>query len=111
MYFVQFCMSFLRRTFNMNHALQVHIKEAHTPFETSFPTMSLASGTSIIDVDVECNKCGKVFANELDLKNHKTRVHEYGEQFALYPCEECGFRGTDVRELKNHINEEHTADS
>ena len=42
---------------------------------------------------------------------NKTRVHEYGEQFALYPCEECGFRGTDVRELKNHINEEHTADS
>ena len=39
------------------------------------------------------------------------RVHEYGEQFALYPCEECGYRSTDLRELKNHIDEEYTDDS
>ena len=106
-----FVCPFCERTFNINHALQVHLKETHTPFETSFPTMSLASGMSILNVNEKCDECGKEFANELDLKNHKIRVHEYGEQFALYPCEDCGYSGTELRELKKHTEEEHTDDS
>ena len=65
-----FVCPFCERTFNINHALQVHLKETHTPFETSFPTMSLASGMSILNVNEKCDECGKEFANELDLKKH-----------------------------------------
>ena len=38
---------------------------------------------------------------------HKERVHEYGENFELYPCEECGFRSGNILLLKEHIKEEH----
>ena len=58
-----------------------------------------------------CSECNKKFANELDVQNHMTRVHEYGEQFALYPCEECGFRATDLMEIRQHIEDEHKKDN
>ena len=35
------------------------------------------------------------------------RVHEYGETCELYPCEECGFQGTDLSSLQKHNNEMH----
>ena len=31
------------------------------------------------------------------------RVHEFGEECALYPCEECGYRGQDIISLNDHI--------
>ena len=58
-----------------------------------------------------CSECNKKFANELDVQNHMTRVHEYGEQFALYPCEDCGFRATDLMEIRHHIESEHKKDN
>ena len=69
--------------------------------------MSLASDGSISDIYETCRQCDKVFENELDLANHEERVHEYGEMFELYPCEECGFRGTDLLAIKSHISEVH----
>ena len=36
------------------------------------------------------------------------RVHEYGELFQLYPCEECGMRASDLNELRKHIAEAHS---
>ena len=47
----------------------------------------------------------------MDLANHDKRVHEYGETFELYPCEECGFRGTDLVAIKSHIVEVHRGES
>ena len=35
------------------------------------------------------------------------RVHEYGETFDLYPCEECGYRGTDITSIRKHIADNH----
>ena len=53
----------------------------------------------------------KIFENELDLSNHIERVHVHGDTFAIYPCEECGFRGTDLQEIRIHISETHRNDS
>ena len=45
--------------------------------------------------------------NDKDLLNHKERVHAYGEICNLYPCEECGFQGSDIITLKKHIEDIH----
>ena len=55
-----------------------------------------------------CNLCEGKFENEMDLAYHKERVHEYGEQCTLYPCDECGYQGRDIVELKKHKESEHT---
>lgn len=73
--------------------------------------MSLASNGSLLDVYEICKQCWKMFENEVDLRNHIERVRVYGETFAIHPCEECWFRGTDVQELKTHISETHSNDS
>ena len=97
--------------FGCSIKLQSHIAKQHEEFESTFPTMSLASDGSISDIYETCKQCGKVFENELDLANHEKRVHEYGETFALYPCEECGYRGTDLKEINTHIEEAHRGES
>ena len=33
---------------------------------------------------------------------HAEKVHEYGETCELYPCEEYGFSGQDIKSLKDH---------
>ena len=38
---------------------------------------------------------------------HAERVHEYGETCVLYPCEECGFSGQDMKSLKDHTASVH----
>ena len=48
-----------------------------------------------------------MFGNEADVYLHMERVHEYGEECALYPCEECGYRGQDKLNLDTHIKECH----
>ena len=57
---------------------------------------------------VVCPECDGKFENELDMKYHLERVHEYGETCAMYPCEQCGFQGRDKVELKSHVEESHT---
>ena len=52
-----------------------------------------------------------MFENEADVYLHMERVHEYGEECALYPCEECGYRGQDKLTLNNHIRECHNHNS
>jgi hypothetical protein len=32
---------------------------------------------------------------------------EYGETCLMYPCEECGFIGEDLKALKDHIKDVH----
>ena len=59
-----------------------HMEEDHDVFQLSFPNLSLESG-SISKLRMIRWQCGKLFANELDLKNHLERVHEYGELFQL----------------------------
>ena len=48
-----------------------------------------------------------MFGNEADVYLHMERVHEYGEECALYPCEECGYRGQHKLNLDTHIKECH----
>ena len=66
-------------TFTSNSQLQNHIEKE---FETTFPTMSLASEGTLSDIHDTCKQCGK---HELDVANHELRVHEFGETFDLYP--------------------------
>ena len=80
------------KEFTCNAKLQSHITQKHGEFEFSFNTMSLASEGSLSDVYETCKQCGKIFENKLDLPNHIERVHEYGENFEIYPCEECGYK-------------------
>ena len=96
-------------TFTDVNALNEHMEREHAD-KLSFPTMSLASDGTISYIWETCKTCGKVFENELDLKNHMERVHVYGELFQLYPCEECGFRASDLTELRIHHAEGHPAD-
>ena len=35
------------------------------------------------------------------------RVHEYGGCCEVYPCEKCGFRGTDIDFIHSHIETFH----
>jgi uncharacterized C2H2 Zn-finger protein len=93
--------------FSCNAKLQSHMAQDHEQFESTFSSISLKSDGSIYDIYEKCKQCGKLFENELDLFNHETRVHEYGETFDIYPCEECGFRGTDLGAIKTHIAEVH----
>ena len=65
-------------------------------------SFTLISDGSLSDVYIDCAICEKKFENELDVQNHMERVHEYGESFLLYPCDQCGFRAGDVRELDQH---------
>ena len=102
-----FVCPFCEKTFQNNKRLQVHLKQDHTAFETSFPSVNLTTENSVSDIYETCSECNKKFANELDVQNHMTRVHEYGEPFALYPCEDCGFRATDLMEIRHHIESEH----
>ena len=73
--------------------------------------MSLASDGSLSDIYEICKQCGKIFENELDLSNNIERVHVYQETFAIYLCEECGFRGTDLQDIRIHISDTHSYDS
>ena len=43
----------------------------------------------------------------MDLANHKERVHEYGENYEIYPCEDCGYRGDDIVSIRTHIDTNH----
>ena len=83
------------------------MEESHDVLHNSFPDLSLESGSLSNILYDTCLQCGKLFANELDVKNHIERVHEYGELFQLYPCEECGMRASDLNEIRQHIKEEH----
>ena len=99
------------RSFKDITTLNEHIKNNHTEFEQSFPSVSIPSDGSISDVYPTCPQCDKVFHNELDMKNHIEKVHKYGEMFLLYPCEECGFRGGDMRELASHMDQGHKSET
>ena len=97
------------KTFLSTLDLQNHLSNNHEAFQTSFPSMSLISEGSLSDIQETCNQCEKLFENELDLKNHVVRVHEYGESFEIYPCEECGYRGQDLNQIRSHVKEVHNA--
>ena len=50
-----------------------------------------------------------MFENEADVYLHMERFHEYGEESALYQCEECGYRGQDKLNLNTHVKECHNS--
>ena len=87
--------------------LQYHFNKEHETFQTSFRMMTLLSDGTMSDIYEKCSIFGKLFKNEIDVTNHKVREHLYGEIFYLYPCEECDFRGRDIKEIKDHVNKHH----
>ena len=50
----------------------------------------------------KCKECDKILYSEADVEMHVTRVHKFGEYWNLFPCEECGFNGSNVIEIKEH---------
>ena len=51
-------------------------------------------------------KFDKDFENVYDRERHEERVHVYGDNFELYPYEECGYSRTDVTSFKTHIEQQ-----
>ena len=86
-------------SFSNSSSLQNHISKEHVQ-ETSRSMISEANSSSWMHVP--CPQCSKRFENDGDINYHLVRVHEYGEECALYPCEECGYSGQDLDSLKVH---------
>lgn len=57
--------------------------------------------------DLSCSHCDGIFKSKDDLQHHTLRVHEFGESFRIYPCEDCCFRGQDMKELEDHVSAHH----
>ena len=89
--------------------LNEHVDCDHPSLEMTPSSLTLISDGSMSDVFVDCAICKKKFENELDVLNHMERVHEYGKSFRLYPCDQCGFRSGDKRDLDQHICEHDSA--
>ena len=87
--------------------MQNHMENEHDRSWSSFTLISEAEST--IGRYVPCQVCDMMFENEADVFLHMERVHEYGEDCALYPCEECGFRAQDKLNLDTHIKECHNS--
>ena len=81
--------------------------EKHELFQQEYTSLTLVSNGTLSEVYDKCIQCDKLFENEFDLKQHKEKVHEYGEIFDLYWCEDFGFRGTYVLSIRAHIKEQH----
>lgn len=90
--------------FKTGGELQNHVEVTHEQ-HSSLSLLSHVSSDSWMHVT--CTICDMVFENDGDMKHHKERVHEYGETCNIYPCEDCGFQGQDIRSLKQHISESH----
>ena len=91
-------------TFNYQSELGTHMSNHAEPS----PMPSLISNADDSSwTYVTCTECDGKFDNEMDMKYHKQRVHEFGETCSMYPCEECGFQGTDKIQLKTHVEEHH----
>ena len=63
------------------------MENVHDRSWSSFTLLSEAEST--IGKYVPCQVCEMMFENEADVFLHMERVHEYGEECALYPCEEA----------------------
>ena len=91
-------------TFKHQSELGTHMSNHAEPS----PMPSLISNADYLSwTYVICTECDGKFDNEMDMKYHKQRVHEFGETCSMYPCEECGFQGTDKIQLKTHVEEHH----
>ena len=88
--------------FKTGSELQNHVEVTHEQ-QSSLSLLSHVSSDSWMHVT--CPICDMVFENDGDMKHHQVGVHEYGETCNIYPCEDCGFLGQDVRSLKVHISE------
>ena len=97
------------KTFSTSNTLNSHLEKEHEPFQQEFSGFSLVSDASISNLYEKCTKCERLFENEFDRMNHEERFHEYGESFELYPCEQCGFRGSDIVSIRRHISETHNS--
>ena len=85
--------------------LQVHIAQEH---ESSLSSLSLITNDNTESWNyVVCKICTLKFQIEADMEHHALRVHEYGECCELYPCDKCGFRGTDIDAIQSHIENVH----
>jgi uncharacterized C2H2 Zn-finger protein len=88
--------------FDSSTSLNKHIGEQHPDGFESFAQITLDMSTNLEKQLFECKECTKVFYNNSDVDIHTSRVHRYGEYCTMYPCEECGFRGDDVRDIEEH---------
>ena len=84
---------------------QIYIARQHD-LSTSMPSMISEANDSSWKY-LNCSECDEKFENEMNLQYHKTRVHDYGEPGNIYPCDQCGFQGSDLIALKNPRKEGH----
>ena len=76
------------------------------PFPISLFNPDLYPKLRMIDVGSVANYLLMNLISKIILE----RVHEYGELFQLYRCEECGMRASDLNEIRQHVEEYHRGD-
>ena len=83
--------------------IKEHINNHHPDGFESLNHITLDSNIDCSRYELlKCKECNKLFYYEADIETHTTRVHEFGEYWNPYPCEECGFNGSNVIENKEH---------
>ena len=68
----------------------------------------LVESVSNMKTSVTCISCGKVFANERNLKVHITKMHGNTRS---YPCDVCDKSSKDNEDLKKHKEKDHEDDN
>ncbi|XP_071491755.1 uncharacterized protein [Diadema antillarum] len=80
---------------------------AECPFATNrFYQMSTHQAMHTGQKGVTCQQCGKVLANQYNLKVHKFRKHTTEEQKTVQ-CSACPYRCADKSVLRDHIKQHH----
>ena len=85
---------FCENSYIHKKSLQSHIREKHTNPKTSNPMIA-----------GNCDLCGKCFASQKFLSNHKQIYHRGGKQ---NKCDLCGKLYFHRKGLKKHIEEKHS---
>ena len=83
-----------------------HIEQLSNDHPEGFESLHQITLDSRIDSSrfelLKCKECHKIFYSEADVEMHVTRVHAFVKYWNPYPCEECGFKGSNVIEIKMH---------
>ena len=93
----------MRKCLKTTSKLNEHINNDHPDGFESLDQITLDSRNDCSTFELsKCKECDKIFYSEADVEMHVTRVHKFGEYWNPYHCEECGFNGSDVIEIKEH---------
>ena len=86
--------------FEITSKLNEHMNSDHPEGFESLDQITLDSRIDCSRSELlKCKECDKILYSESHVETHATRVHKFGEYWNPYPCEECGFKGSDVMKI------------